>query len=111
MSSLLIALIVSVLHNRAYLVMWIEIAVVLPLICLFEPIFLLLQVEAEVAHIAAKYMQYTAFGVPVSSLIIIIDCSACMTWLLMARFRASSRTNVCENTVKLRGGWLDQRRR
>jgi Na+-driven multidrug efflux pump len=37
-----------------------------PLICLFEPIFLLLRIEPDVAHIAGKYMQYSAFGVPVS---------------------------------------------
>ncbi|KAK9900739.1 mate-domain-containing protein [Cystobasidium minutum MCA 4210] len=49
---------------RVYLVMWIEMAVLIPLICLFEPIFVLLQVEPDVAHIAGKYMQYAALGVP-----------------------------------------------
>lgn len=52
--------------------MWILIAILLPIICLFEPIFRLLQVEAEVAHIAGKYMQYSAFGVPVSSISVVI---------------------------------------
>lgn len=47
--------------------MWIEMTVLIPLICLFEPIFALLQVEPDVAHIAGKYMQYAALGVPVSS--------------------------------------------
>lgn len=46
--------------------MWLLIAFLLPLICLFEPIFVLLQVEPDVAQIAGKYMQYSAFGVPVS---------------------------------------------
>lgn len=38
----------------------------IPLIYWFEPIFLLLRVDEEAAHIAATYMRYVALGIPVS---------------------------------------------
>lgn len=41
-------------------------AILLPVICLFEPMFIVLRVEPDVAHIAAQYMRYSALGVPVS---------------------------------------------
>lgn len=72
--------------------MWLLIAVLLPLICLFEPIFVLLQVEPDVAQIAGKYMQYSAFGVPVSEASETNPCGVglkeCYTGFLFVRMHA-----------------------
>ena len=54
------------LSRRVYLVTWFLLVFVLPVLCLFEPIFLMFKIEPEVAHIAAKYMRIAAWGVPVS---------------------------------------------
>lgn len=55
--------------------MWIMITVLLPMSCLFAPIFRLMHVQVEIAHIAANFMQHAAFGIPVRALVVLLTIS------------------------------------